>query len=446
MLRTTSHRVIAGRKIVLIALLSPPTLCMPESALAGTNGVMALEKFSAVPYYNMAPVADRAGNLYATSSSGGTSGEGFVYELVAPSSPQAKWSFRNIIDFDGQTVSLPFGRLATDGAGNLYGVSYYGGKYSWGALYELLKPVPPAKRWQLKLVHSFNNGSDPDAGVTPYAGVTFGPDGTIYGTTLGGGAIGVGTVYTLSPPDQAGKRSYRTIHQFRGLDTIGGRNDGLYPESNLVLDGNGNLIGTTYDGNYSGLNEQLGTIYELSPPVGGAGDWSFRILHRFRGRNDGAFPSGELMEDGAGDIFGTTPVGGTTNNGTAFELTPRNDGSPDWTFQTIASFGTSAGDVYAPMDGVSIDQQGRLFGAANGGGGKYTPGCGGGVFRLTPPSQGVTTWTKEVLALLGEKSTVRLGCNPAGSLTPLVGGKFFGVTGVPVFGLNVSPVLYSVSP
>lgn len=427
MLRIKVNRA-AARPATIVAVLAVQVMCVPVAAFAGTNGIAVVRKIPAQPVST--PIADGVGNLFGTSSSGGAYGSGFVYELVAPGNGVARWSFRKLQDFDGATVQFPLGRLASDTVGNLYGVSFYGGTLGEGALYELLKPATRAGRWRLELLHSFRAGRD---GEFPYAGVTLGPDGTIYGTTFGGGQVSVGTAYTLSPPDKAGKRTYRVIHQFHGFT---GRKDGANPESNFVFEGTGNLIGTTSDASIAN-----GTVYELSPPRDGAGDWSFRTLYRFQGGADGTLPQGELTTDAAGHIFGTTLSGGTANGGTAFELTPPGHQSTKWTEQTIATFGTDAGDVLAPSDGVSIDQQGRLFGATKGGGNAATY-CFGGVFRLTPPLQGSTTWTKDILVLLGQPNTVRLGCNPSGSLTPLVGGKFFGVNGED----SSEGTVYSVSP
>lgn len=403
-------------------------LAVPATALAGINGVDVVRKLPAQPVTT--PTADAAGNLFGTSSSGGAYGVGFIYELTPPNGDRTKWSFQKLHDFDSASVSRPMGRLATDNAGNLYGVSYGGGSMGVGALYELRKPAQGMKRWQFTLLHSFRTSPSKD-GHFPVEGVTIGPDGTIYGTTFSDGEIGLGTVYSLSSADPSGNRTYKIIHRFHGYL---GPNDGSHPFSNLLLDASGNLFGTTADPEIAN-----GTVFELSPH---GAEWRLKTLYYFEGGSDGTEPLGTLTRDNKSHIFGTTLLGGNAGGGTVFELSPPVGGSHVWSERAIASFGYNAADVLQPVDGVALDPQGRVFGATQYGGGVNPEYCFGGVFRLTPPTQGATAWTKDVLLLLGEPHTTRFGCNAAGSLTPLVNGKFYGVNGQ-----DAAPgVFYSVTP
>jgi uncharacterized repeat protein (TIGR03803 family) len=156
------------------------------------------------------------------------------------------------------------------------------------------------------------------------------------------------------------------------LYSFSGGDDGAEPLSGLWLDHAGNLYGTTYLG-----GDGFGTVYEISPSGSG---WTKTTIHNFQGFTDGESPIGGLIMDQLGNLFGTTNSGGMGGNGTVFELSPTAGG---WTFTTIYSFDAtySAG---GPTASLAMDIAGSLYGTILGNVGK------GLVFKLTP-SNG--SWT-----------------------------------------------------
>jgi uncharacterized repeat protein (TIGR03803 family) len=149
-------------------------------------------------------------------------------------------------------------------------------------------------------LHSFNNrGGD---GLYPYAGLVFDVVGNLYGTTELGG-----TVFELTPT-AGGEWTETVLRNFNGKD-------GLTPEANVIFDASGNLYGTTYEGGAYGY----GTVFELTPAVGGS--WTEKALHNFNpnGR-DGYYPYAGLISDASGNLYGTTTFGGADLAGTVFEI------------------------------------------------------------------------------------------------------------------------------
>jgi len=178
-------------------------------------------------------------------------------------------------------------------------------------------------------------------------------------------------VFELSPGQAGWTES--VIHSFAF-----GTNDGRLPEGGLIFDDAGNLYGTTAGG---GSGEGGGTVFELSPP---GNDWAESILYSFQGRNDGNSPVAGLVFDSAGNLYGTTPNGGTSSlHGTTFELTP--NGSGGWSETVLYSF-KGGRDGSTPMASLAFDSSGNLYSTTLYGGGRQ--GCGGlgcgTVFKLTP--------------------------------------------------------------
>ena len=166
-----------------------------------------------------------------------------------------------------------------------------------------------ATNWNEKVLHSFN-GTD---GAGPYAGLIFDAAGNLYGTTVGGGTYGGGTVFELKPA-VGGGWAEQVLHSFG--NNAGNRNqDGNRPYDGLIFDAAGNLYGVTYGGG----TYTYGTAFELTPTAGGG--WTEQVLHSFNG-TDGAGPQAGLIFDADGNLYGTTAGGGTYNDGTVFELTP----------------------------------------------------------------------------------------------------------------------------
>jgi uncharacterized repeat protein (TIGR03803 family) len=189
---------------------------------------------------------------------------------------------------------------------------------------------------------SFGNGSD---GKFPESGVIMAPAGNLYGTTLQGGTYcsGCGIVYELSP-SESGNWTETVLHNFNG-------DDGSEPWDSPILDAAGNLYGTTSEGGtYS-----EGTVFELSPSEGGG--WTETVLHSFQfDGHDGRNPVAPLILDPTGNLFGTTPDGGTNRIGTVFELSARQGG---WSETVVHNFNDNDGEV--SFGGVVMDRAGDLY-------------------------------------------------------------------------------------
>ncbi len=184
-------------------------------------------------------------------------------------------------------------------------------------------------------------------GWIPSAGLIFDAAGNLYGTTGLGGTDGVGTVFELTRA--GGGWTEQVLYNFG--------TDGAYPGGGLTFDSAGNLYGTTGEG---GIHI-LGTVFELTPTVGGG--WTETVLHNFGSGTDGAYPGAGVTFDAAGNLYGTTQYGGTYNScsggcGTVFELTPTAGGG--WTEQVLLNFnGTGGANPYA---GLIFDGAGNLYG------------------------------------------------------------------------------------
>lgn len=153
-----------------------------------------LYKFPASANPTAAPVPS-AGDLYGTTSTGGSKSAGTVYQL-SPGKKAGQWDYKTLYTFSGQGKgpNNPFGEVTLDASGNIYGTSQYGGEYSYyGTVWEL-SPKVGKSGYTEKVLNSFNgeDGSDPMAGVTLY-------DGNLYGTTYQGGAYSAGTAYEITP-------------------------------------------------------------------------------------------------------------------------------------------------------------------------------------------------------------------------------------------------------
>jgi hypothetical protein len=246
-----------------------------------------------------------------------------------------------------------------------------------------------------KVLHNFmNDGKD---GHKPIASLISDPSGNFYGTTTEGGSGsgcptdtgGCGTVFELTP-EKNGKWTEKVLHSF---SNSGG--DGIYPTDNVVRDASGHLYGTASEG---GAYLYYGMVFELIPTAGGK--WKEKILHSFNhSSGEGSMPYGNLILDAAGNLYGTTSLGGDPHCaggygcGMVFELTPQADGN--WKETVLYNFEGS--DGYAPMGGLTLDAAGNLYGTTIQGANQSCfagYGCGV-VFELTPHKG--ENWTEKVL-------------------------------------------------
>lgn len=198
------------------------------------------------------------------------------------------------------------------------------------------------------------------------------------------------------------------------LYSFPGELGGVGPSGGLIFDSSGNLYGLATG------SEATGEVYELSPPVTSGGMWTQTVLYSFLGSPDGEMPVGNLIFDQQGNLYGVTSSGGNgIGDGTVFELTPGSKGI--WTEKVIFTFtGSSTG--YSPMSGLIFDGDGNLYGTAGGGG----SGFSGVLYELSPPSPG-TTWNETVIWNFAQKVPAEGG--PTSSLIFDTKGNLYGTTG-----------------
>lgn len=371
-----------------------------------------------LPYSGL--IFDWAGNLYGTTTTGGTYGQGTVFQLSPSSS--GGWTMTTLHSFgNGSDGQSPWGgALLMDTAGNLYGATLYGGTQLCNdsrpvGCGTVFKMVPNADgSWTEKVIHNFSgggvNGNGPN-GYHPYGGLAMDAAGNLYGTTLYGGTYGSGgtidggTVFELSPSKNGNWKEEL-------LWSFGGGDDGNLPQCTPVFDKAGNLYGTTSSG---GRPYDGGTVFELSP---GSNGWTETIIFNFDAAGNSATGEGPLagvVFDAAGNLYGTTAYGGTFFRGNVFELTPK--ASHGWKETVLHTF--THGDGETPDAGVTVDAAGNVYGTAFMGG-AFNAGI---VYKL---SQSAGTWSETILHSFNNEGGD--GTNPAGSLVLDSDGNLYGTT------------------
>jgi len=387
-------------------------------------------------------ISDANGNLYGVTWGGGicllahyqSYPCGTVFELSPPATTGGAWTETVLYEFgtnlsDG---SNPVGNLVRDNKGNLYGVTSYSGSdgvsgTGCGTFYELSPPAQQGGAWTEKVLYVFQ-GYVYNDGCQPMGRLVSDAKGNIYGPTALGGAFAssnapkgysTGGVFEMSPPATAGGAWIESFTQ-----NLGG---GLYPAGGLTIDRKGILYGTT--GAYGASIPA--TIFQLIPPATAGGTWTGTTLYNFQ-TSDGA-PSGGLIHDAKGIIYGTTQNGGTAGLGSAFELSQ--NGST-WTEKILYSF-QGGSDGYAPLGRLTLDKAGNLYGTTVGGGNtsiycSYWNGCGT-VFKLT---HGTSGWSEQVVYRF--QGPTGDGFYPSSALL-LSGKTIFGTTGE---GGTVSDYIY----
>jgi len=299
------------------------------------------------PYWGV--VMDSAGDLYGTTSEGGgcsNEGCGTVFELK--SAHDGTWSESIIHSFQGNADgSNPSGALAIGSNGTLYGVTPGGGARQDGAVFALR---PDGNGWLKSTIYNFTGGYD---GTSPQSVILRGS--ALYGTTMQGGAYGLGTVFKITQSDSQVVET--TLYNFTG-GLIGSE-----PTGSLAAQ-DGNLYGAlAIGGAYN-----VGTIYELTPAQG---NWSIHVLHTFTGGNDGGYPETGVILDQAGDVLGTTSRGGFYQLGTVFRLRRQENGR--WGESVVWDF-TGGDDGEYPES--LVGSEGSLYGA-------MSAAPAGGIFELT---------------------------------------------------------------
>jgi len=352
-------------------------------------------------------VRDAAGNLYGTTSYGGAFSNGTVFKLDTTRKETVLYSFTG-----GSDGAIPLAGLILDAAGNLYGTTEAGGDLNCKSPVGCGTVFKVDKTGKETVLYSFT--PEADGAGTPFAGVIRDAAGNLYGTTADGGPFYSGTVFKL---DTTGKET--VLYTFTGGQ---GGTDGFFPAGALIRDAAGNLYGTTQlGGNYS-----FGTVFKLDStgketvlyrfpggssgdqPVGGVimdkegnlygttqgGGYYFdgtvfklnpvgyeTVLYNFGSGTDGTLPVAGVIADTAGNLYGTTQYGGTSNLGTVFKLDKTGK-------ETVLYSFTGGADGASPVAGLVRDAAGNLYGTAYFGGdsGSFCSGVGGCgvVFKIAP--------------------------------------------------------------
>jgi uncharacterized repeat protein (TIGR03803 family) len=263
--------------------------------------------------------------------------------------------------------SSPQGLVAVYRVGNVYGSAPYGAERGGGCSSgcgAVFRASFKNGAWTFTPIYDFMGGNDGDG---PLAGVTLGPDGALYGTTLFGGGTGCnngcGTVFKLTP----GASFCRMVLCPWTETVIYRANSPTDPGilvGGVIVDNAGNVYGMS-----AGGGTGSGTVYKLTPA--GGNNYSLSLLYTFPNVNDGANPLGNLAMDAAGNLYGTATYGGADGFGTVFKLVRSASG---YTFQLLYTF-TGGADGAMPQGNVVLDSAGNLYGAS---------GEGGGIFQITP--------------------------------------------------------------
>ncbi len=365
-----------------------------QCALAQSYSVLytfKLGQYGTGPYWGV--IQDASGNLYGTTSGGGRDHGGSVFKLSTEGEETVLYSFdagagpasliRNadgtfygntyydgygcgtvyklsgkreetvLHNFTGEADgAYPQSPLIEDANGNLYGTTYsYGGPASAGTIFKI------GNTGEFSVLYTFTGGAD---GNGPSAGLVEDSEGNLYGTTVAGGANGVGAVFKLS---STGEES--VLYSFKG------GSDGENPVAPLILDERGNLYGTTQFGGihvrpYGACGQYAcGTVFKVST----TGEET--VLHRFNG-NHGGNPTTGLVRDTEGNLYGTA--------GIIFKLSAHGE------FTVLSTLGGADG---AGAWGLIQDAEGNLYGTTEFGGYAYCgsyfdySGCGV-VFKVVP--------------------------------------------------------------
>jgi uncharacterized repeat protein (TIGR03803 family) len=293
------------------------------------------------------------GNFYGTTAAGGTNFQGTAFQLT----PEGVLT--TIYNFCSQALCAdggdPFAGLTVSSDGTLYGTTNGGGTNAGGTIFSL------TTSGTLTVLHNFCSATNCADGNTVYDALAKGSNGTFYGVTLNGGTKGWGTVFSITP---AGK--FTTLHTFSYTD-------GATPWGGLIQAKNGNLYGTTAGGGKT----DSGTVFQIAKGN------KFTTIYNFCVKTycaDGVGPVGNLIQGSNGNFFGTTEAGGIEGWGTAFEVTSTG------TLKTLHSFERTDGT--GPFAGLVQDSNGTFYGTTYEGGDlscsiSLSSGCGT-VFSIAP--------------------------------------------------------------
>ena len=375
-------------------------------------------------------VFDQAGNLYGATGWDGSRGIGTVFQLTKQGGVWTKNLLYTFHGSDGSMPTAGvildksgnlYGGTGYGGAGHC---TLLGGDVGCGLVYQLSPPKQKGASWTETIIYSFQGDKD---GYFPKGDLVFDSAGNLYGVTEFGGGFGscdpfypfCGTIFELSPPKQkVGKWTERVLYSFKN------KKDGADPNGGLVLDKDGALYGTTFcggDAECQNLQKGDGVVFRLKPPAMRGGDWTYKVLYSFKGYPvDGNEPNGGLIFDAQGVLYGTAKGAGRREGGIVFTLTPPGKTKGSWKEKQLHVFDSIRYDGVLPQAGLIFDPKGNLYGDAPGG--KYSKGV---VYRLTPPLKKGGHWGYTILYNLKDLPD---GYTPWSKLTFDSLGKLYSTT------------------
>ena len=375
---------------------------------------------------------DSAGNMYGTTNSGGAYDDGIVWEITKSG------AYRDLHDFGGTVInsnglSGPDGRQPTagvtfDSAGNMYGTTSFGGRYSvgFGGYSGMVWEITSSGGY--KDLHDFagtvinSNGQSGLDGFNPSGGVTFDSAGNAYGTAGGGGAYGsayteiTGIVWEITSSG-----TYRDLHDFGGTTTnANGKSgpDGTNPTAGSTFDSEGNMFGTTSGG---GANSG-GVVWEITS------SGAYKDLHDFAGTVinsngqsglDGYNPSAGVTFDSAGNMYGSTRSGGANYlssypAGMVWEITSSGTYKDlhDFAGTVIDANGMSGPDGQCSAAGVTFDSAGNLYGTTMMGGASVSEAISYGVGIVWEIAVNLPKANSQTVQVTGASAITLTGTDP----------------------------------
>jgi uncharacterized repeat protein (TIGR03803 family) len=341
-------------------------------------------------------VRDSNGAVYGSTLEGGNSecGYGVGCGVVFKLSPGASGFVETALYSFVRPDFWPNPGLIIDQLGNLYGTT----SSEYGSVFEL---SPSGNGYSRRVLYEFKGGVH---GENPQFGVVEDKDSALYGTTHFGGT-GNGDVFKLTPNGKAYVES--ELYSFRGNRF----NDGQFPDYGVNADKSGNLYGVTSSGGSGCGSSGCGTVFKLTRK---ASKYEESVLHSFTGSSDGIGPSGGLVIDKDGALFGVTSGGGGAHDaGVVFKLTPSGKSYSETVIHSFAG-GTGAG---SPTGALVLDDAGDLFGVSSGG-----ASGAGVVYKLTPKG------SRYVISLVYSFNGETDGFRPLGPLLIDSQGQLFGTT------------------
>jgi uncharacterized repeat protein (TIGR03803 family) len=431
--RTTwgKHSVAAARMLTLVLTLALAG-GLAAQAQSYTESVLYNFTGGADGWKPLGPTLDASGNLWGVTQYGGyqansycqSYGCGTVFKL------DTTGQLTTVLSFNWYNGETPVSQLVTDAAGNIYGTASTGGTprnhslstqhWAAGTLFKI------ARNGNVTWLHTFcGSGTGPcNDGMYPYAPPSFDNAGNMYGTTFGGpyegGSAGQGTIY-----------KFDANHNETILQSFGNWSGYGPTQTALLVDASGNLYGTAAMGdNYTCMpapSSGCGVVFKLDP----SGNYS--VLHAFNGvpAQDGQYPTGPIVRDSTGNIYGSTVWGGgtgcssspqTTGCGVIYKVTP--DG------QESVLYRFTGGDDGAKPNGLIADHNGNLFGTTNSGAIGY-----GTVFELSSQGRFTVLYT-----FTGGND----GAYPGSTIAMDAAGNIYGTT--QFGGVNDQGTIFKLTP